>query len=186
MDAGLEASYDTFPRIEEEFGRALDESLDPRGPDVVYEVAASLGLPAGAVALDVGCGAGDILGALKKAVGTAIRDALAAQGTPGIVLCHLSHAYADGASLYFTFIAAARHGAEIAQWDAVKRAASEAIVASGGTITHHHSVGRDHAPWYRREVPGLFLEGLGAAKDVVDPAGIMNPGKLLPPSAAGV
>jgi len=122
------------------------------------------------------------LGALKKAVGTAIRDALAAQGTPGIVLCHLSHAYADGASLYFTFIAAARHGAEIAQWDAVKRAASEAIVASGGTITHHHAVGRDHAPYMEAEVGQTGLDVLRAVKERLDPTGIMNPGKLLTPS----
>jgi alkyldihydroxyacetonephosphate synthase len=122
------------------------------------------------------------LGALKEAVGTAIRDSLAAQGTPGIVLCHLSHAYADGASLYFTFIAAARHGEEIAQWEAVKRAACEAIVASGGTITHHHAVGRDHAPYMEAEVGRTGLDVLRAVKERLDPTGVMNPGKLLPPS----
>jgi len=120
------------------------------------------------------------LGTLKEAVGTAIRESLAAQGTPGIVLCHLSHAYADGASLYFTFIAAARHGEEIAQWDAVKRAASEAIVASGGTITHHHAVGRDHAPYMEAEVGQTGLDVLRAVKERLDPTGIMNPEKLLP------
>ncbi len=120
------------------------------------------------------------LGELHTAVGTAIRDTLAAQGTPGIVMCHLSHAYADGASLYFTFIARARRGEEVEQWRAVKRAACEAIVATGGTITHHHAVGRDHAPYMEAEVGETGLEVLRAVKERLDPAGIMNPGKLIP------
>jgi alkyldihydroxyacetonephosphate synthase len=119
------------------------------------------------------------LGELHAAVGTAIREALAAQGTPGLVFCHLSHAYADGASLYFTYIARARHGEEVEQWRRVKQAASEAIVAAGATITHHHAVGRDHAPYMEAEVGGTGLEVLRAVKDQLDPTGIMNPGKLL-------
>ena len=118
------------------------------------------------------------LAGLHEAVGTAIRDSLAGQGTPGLAFCHLSHAYADGASLYFTFISRALAGAEIEQWQAVKRAASEAIVAAGGTITHHHAVGRDHAPYMEAEVGGLGLDALRALKSQLDPAGIMNPGKL--------
>jgi len=120
------------------------------------------------------------LAELRAAVGTAIRDSLAGQGTPGLVFCHLSHAYADGASLYFTFISRARHGEEIEQWQAVKRAASEAIVAHGGTITHHHAVGRDHAPYMEAEVGETGLGVLRAVKDQLDPTGIMNPGKLIP------
>ena len=120
------------------------------------------------------------LGELHSAVGEAIRGALAAQGTPGIVWCHLSHAYADGASLYFTFIARRRAGEEIEQWRQVKQAACEAIVAHGGTITHHHAVGRDHAPYMRAEVGETGLDVLRAVKERLDPAGIMNPGKLLP------
>jgi alkyldihydroxyacetonephosphate synthase len=116
---------------------------------------------------------------LHAAVGAAIRDSLAAQGTPGLVFCHLSHAYADGASLYFTFISRARHGEEIEQWQQVKAAASEAIVANGGTITHHHAVGRDHAPYMEAEVGRMGLDVLRAVKDQLDPAGIMNPGKLI-------
>ena len=119
-------------------------------------------------------------GELHAAVGDAIRNSLAAQATPGLVFCHLSHAYADGASLYFTFISRARRGDELEQWAMVKRAASEAIVAHGGTITHHHAVGRDHAPYMEAEVGGTGLDLLRAAKDRLDPAGIMNPGKLLP------
>ncbi|HEV2727997.1 MAG TPA: FAD-binding oxidoreductase, partial [Solirubrobacterales bacterium] len=124
-------------------------------------------------------------GELHEAVGEAIHSALGAQGTPGLVFCHLSHAYADGASLYFTFISRARRDAELEQWAAVKRAACEAIVAHGGTITHHHAVGRDHRPWYLREVPELLTAALQATKAELDPAGIMNPGVLLPPGAAG-
>jgi alkyldihydroxyacetonephosphate synthase len=120
------------------------------------------------------------LGELHRAVGAAIRGSLDAQGTPGLVFCHLSHAYADGASLYFTFISRARRGEEIAQWQEVKRAACEAIVAHGGTITHHHAVGRDHAPYMEAEVGGLGLDVLRAAKERLDPTNIMNPGKLLP------
>ncbi|MBS1886938.1 MAG: FAD-binding oxidoreductase [Actinobacteria bacterium] len=119
------------------------------------------------------------LGELHRAVGAAIADALAGQGTPGLVFCHLSHAYPDGASLYFTFISRARRGAELEQWAAVKRAASEAIVAGGGTITHHHAVGRDHAPYMEAEVGQTGLEVLRAVKERLDPTGIMNPGKLL-------
>ena len=118
------------------------------------------------------------LGELHEAVGTAISDSLSAQGTPGLVFCHLSHAYPDGASLYFTFISRALQGDEIEQWRAVKRAASEAIVATGGTITHHHAVGRDHAPYMEAEIGTTGLDILGTVKDQLDPTGIMNPGKL--------
>jgi alkyldihydroxyacetonephosphate synthase len=120
------------------------------------------------------------LGELHDEVRAAIGAALAAQGTPGLVMCHLSHAYPDGASLYFTFIAARRRGAEFEQWRSAKAAASEAIIEVGGTITHHHGVGRDHAPYMRAEIGDLGVETLRAVKDRLDPAGIMNPGKLLP------
>jgi alkyldihydroxyacetonephosphate synthase len=119
------------------------------------------------------------LAELHDAVAAAISGSLSAQGTPGLVFCHLSHAYADGASLYFTFISRARHGAEVEQWQAVKRAAGEAIVAGGATITHHHAVGRDHAPYMEAEVGRTGLDLLRAVKDELDPAGILNPGKLL-------
>jgi len=117
---------------------------------------------------------------LHTAVGAAIRATLQEQGTPGLVFCHLSHAYADGASLYFTFISRARRGAELEQWRAVKQAASEAIVAHGGTITHHHAIGRDHASYMEADVGQAGRDVLRAVKDQLDPTGIMNPGKLLP------
>jgi alkyldihydroxyacetonephosphate synthase len=116
---------------------------------------------------------------LHRAVGEAIAAALQAQGTPGLVMCHVSHLYETGASLYFTFIARQREGDEIGQWQAVKQAASRAIVDGGGTITHHHAVGRDHAPWMEEEVGRAGVATLRALKAELDPAGIMNPGKLL-------
>jgi alkyldihydroxyacetonephosphate synthase len=116
--------------------------------------------------------------ALHDRVAGAIADALGACGTPGLVMCHVSHLYETGASLYFTFIAQQRRDDEIAQWRAVKDAASSAIVSGGGTITHHHAVGRDHAPWMRQEVGESGLAALSAVKAELDPSGIMNPGKL--------
>jgi alkyldihydroxyacetonephosphate synthase len=120
------------------------------------------------------------LGELYDAVRAAIGAALATQGTPGITMCHLSHAYGDGASLYFTFLARRRPGAELEQWRGVKAAACQAIVEAGGTITHHHGVGRDHLPYMRAEIGERGIETLQAVKERLDPAGIMNPGKLIP------
>jgi len=113
-------------------------------------------------------------------VRSALLAAMEAQGYPGIVMCHISHVYRDGASLYFTFLSARKPGEELEQWRAVKGAACDAIVAAEATITHHHAVGRDHAPYMRAEVGELGLEALRALKDRLDPNGIMNPGKLLP------
>ena len=94
-------------------------------------------------------------------------------------MCHVSHLYETGASLYFTLLAAQREGGEVAQWQALKRAASEAIALHGGTITHHHGVARDHVPWIAGEVGEQGVGALRALKEQLDPAGIMNPGKLL-------
>jgi alkyldihydroxyacetonephosphate synthase len=120
------------------------------------------------------------LQALHRRVGTAIEQALRACGTPGMVMCHVSHLYETGASLYFTLIARQLRDEEIAQWQAVKTAASAAIVDGGGTITHHHAVGRDHAQWLEREIGREGVRALRALKAELDPAGIMNPGKFLP------
>jgi alkyldihydroxyacetonephosphate synthase len=119
------------------------------------------------------------VGRLHGVVARAIADALRVCGTPGLVMCHVSHLYETGASLYFTFIAARRYDDEIGQWRTVKEAASGAIVRGGGTITHHHAVGRDHAPWMGQEVGDSGLAALRALKAELDPKGIMNPGKLL-------
>ena len=112
-------------------------------------------------------------------VAAAISTALSGQGTPGLVMCHVSHVYETGASLYYTLLARQREGQEIAQWQAVKQAAGDAIRASGATITHHHAVGRDHARWVPGEVSPGGIAVLRAAKEELDPTGIMNPGKLL-------
>ncbi|MGB6513596.1 MAG: FAD-binding oxidoreductase, partial [Mycobacterium sp.] len=117
--------------------------------------------------------------ALKAAVTDALTGALAESGTPALVLCHISHVYATGASLYFTVVAGQR-GNPIEQWRAAKAAACDAIVATGGTITHHHAVGADHRPWMRDEVGQLGVHVLRAVKSTLDPAGILNPGKLIP------
>ena len=116
---------------------------------------------------------------LKAAVTQALTTALAESGTPALVLCHISHVYATGACLYFTIVAGQR-GNPIEQWRAAKTAASDAIVAAGATITHHHAVGADHRPWMSDEVGDLGVQVLRAVKATLDPAGILNPGKLIP------
>ena len=109
----------------------------------------------------------------------ALTTSLAESGTPALVLCHISHVYPTGASLYFTVVAGQR-GDVAEQWRAAKVAACEAITRVGATITHHHAVGADHRPWMTAEVGELGVKVLHAVKQVVDPAGILNPGKLIP------
>ncbi|MFC9997064.1 FAD-binding oxidoreductase [Nocardia sp. NPDC127526] len=116
---------------------------------------------------------------LKAKVTAALTDSLTAQGTPALVMCHISHTYATGASLYFTVVAKQADDA-LAQWAQAKRAAGDAIVAAGGTITHHHAVGADHRPWMTEEIGDLGVRVLRAVKQAVDPTGILNPGKLIP------
>lgn len=96
-----------------------------------------------------------------------------------VVTCRLTHVYPDGAAPYFTVLAPGKPGSAVAMWDEIKAAASEAILAAGGTITHHHAVGRDHRPWYDQERPELFAAALRGAKGALDPRGIMNPGVLV-------
>jgi alkyldihydroxyacetonephosphate synthase len=114
---------------------------------------------------------------------TAVRDALttslAGLGTPPLVLCHLSHVYPSGASLYFTVVAAQADD-PVAQWGVAKAAAGDAIAASGATISHHHGVGRDHIPWYGAEIGAQGVEALRAVKYALDPENVLNPGILLP------
>ena len=95
------------------------------------------------------------------------------------MLCHISHVYPTGASLYFTVVAGQR-GNAIEQWRKAKAAASDAMMRTGATITHHHAVGADHRPWMRDEVGDLGVAVLRAVKATLDPAGILNPGKLIP------
>jgi len=103
---------------------------------------------------------------------------LSAQGTPALIGCHISHIYPTGASLYVTVMA--RQAVDpVAQWTTAKRAAIDTILTSGATITHHHAVGTDHAPYLEAEVGARGVAALRAVKAELDPAGIMNPGKLL-------
>jgi alkyldihydroxyacetonephosphate synthase len=123
------------------------------------------------------------LPALKRAVTAALTETLTAIGTKPIVLCHISHVYPAGASLYFTVVAALTDDPQT-QWARAKDAASRAIGETHGTITHHHAVGRDHRPYLEAEIGGLGVEVLRAVKRVLDPTGIMNPGALVTPAAA--
>lgn len=116
---------------------------------------------------------------LHQAITHDVRDALRRVAGKGSLSCRFTHVYPDGPAPYYTFLAPAKRGGELAQWAEIKSAASEALARAGGTITHHHGVGRTHRPWYEREAPALFLGMLRAAKREVDPAGIMNPGCLL-------
>jgi alkyldihydroxyacetonephosphate synthase len=119
---------------------------------------------------------------LHTAVMTATTETMRAVGAwPGLVTCRFTHVYPDGPAPYFTVVAAGAEevAARLAQWEAIKGAASEAILAAGGTITHHHAVGRDHRRWYDRQRPDPFAATLAAAKRAVDPAGVLNPGVLI-------
>jgi alkyldihydroxyacetonephosphate synthase len=102
-------------------------------------------------------------------------------GGEGQIFCRFTHVYPDGPAPYFTVLAPARRGEEIEQWAAIKRAVSDALIAEGATITHHHAVGRDHRPWYDMQRPAPFAAALSGAKAVLDPQGIMNPGVLIDP-----
>jgi alkyldihydroxyacetonephosphate synthase len=102
-------------------------------------------------------------------------------GSP-VLGCRFTHVYPDGPAAYYTVICPAKRGGEVEQWDEVKAAVSEAVISAGGTITHHHAVGRDHRPWYDRQRPEPFAQALRAAKRALDPAGVLNPGVLIDPA----
>jgi alkyldihydroxyacetonephosphate synthase len=114
---------------------------------------------------------------MTEALRSAIRDT---DGGPGYVMTHVSHVYEWGASLYSTFLGRQVRGEEEQQWWAIKRATTDAILGAGGTLSHHHGIGRDHASWLEREVGPLGVEAFRAVKRTLDPAGILNPGILLP------
>ena len=113
-----------------------------------------------------------------RAVTDALTATLTADGTKPVVMCHVSHVYPSGASLYFTVVAALTAD-PAPQWQRAKDAASRAIGAAGGTITHHHAVGRDHRPYLEDEIGPLGVAVLRAVKETLDPTGIMNPGVLV-------
>jgi alkyldihydroxyacetonephosphate synthase len=119
------------------------------------------------------------LEALHARVGEVLREAL--DGASPIVACHVSHLYAAGASLYFTVLGRRSADDPVGQWSAAKAAVMDALTGAGATLTHHHAVGADHAPWLAAEVGDLGVEVLRAVKARLDPVGVLNPGKLLPP-----
>ena len=118
----------------------------------------------------------DFYHAIRDTTAQAIRDVT---GQEGAVSCRFSHAYPDGPAPYFAFHGAGRKGAMLEQWRAIKAAASDALIREGGTITHHHAVGRDHQKWYEQQRPALFGDVLGDAKARLDPKGILNPGVIV-------
>ncbi|MDX3503771.1 FAD-linked oxidase C-terminal domain-containing protein [Streptomyces sp. ATCC51928] len=118
--------------------------------------------------------------AVHRDVGAAVR---AATGAEALINCRFTHVYPDGPAPYFTVIAPGRRGSEVAMWDAIKAAAMHTLGEHRATVTHHHAVGRDHRPGYDRQRPEPFALALRAAKQALDPAGILNPGVLF--DAAG-
>ncbi|MDE2494291.1 MAG: FAD-binding oxidoreductase [Alphaproteobacteria bacterium] len=123
---------------------------------------------------------GVLYAATRAALETAIQQAVPREDAKGIVMCHVSHSYTDGASLYFTYIFPRTLDGDVVQWKTIKKAATDAIVANGGTVSHHHGVGEDHLPWIAQEKGTLGIDVLRAVKAALDPKGILNPGKLLP------
>jgi alkyldihydroxyacetonephosphate synthase len=117
----------------------------------------------------------EFVAGVRERAGIALKEVYGA----GTITCRLTHVYPDGAAPYFTLLAPARRGSELEQWAEVKAAAADAVIDSGGTITHHHAVGRDHRPWYDRQRPEPFAQALRAAKAAVDPGALLNPGVLV-------
>jgi alkyldihydroxyacetonephosphate synthase len=114
---------------------------------------------------------------LHAAIHDALREAL---GERSVVMAHLSHSYTDGGSIYYTFLAPQEQGGEIAQWERVKAAATDAIVRAGGALSHHHGIGSEHRAWMREYLGEQGSEWLSRIKQTLDPQGVLNPGKLIP------
>lgn len=122
----------------------------------------------------------EVMETARRAVAEASGGKADGRGSPRIS-CRFTHVYPDGPAPYYTVLAPARRGAEVAQWDEIKAAVSDTVIDAGGTITHHHAVGRDHRPWYDRQRPGPFADALRAAKSELDPKSVLNPGVLIDP-----
>jgi alkyldihydroxyacetonephosphate synthase len=188
MIAGWEGSSEAVRRSAALTRRLLrsagGEPVDGAGPDwaagrfaAPYLRDALLDAGALVETLETACFWSGVPG-LYASVRQALVEALGSSGTPPVVLCHISHVYPSGASLYFT-VACAQAEDPLTQWRRAKAAASDAILAAGGTITHHHGIGTEHRPWYHRQLGEFPLAALRAVKRELDPAGILNPGVLL-------
>ena len=126
---------------------------------------------------------GRVMETATEAIAAACGAPPGGPGSPRLS-CRFTHVYPDGPAPYFTVLAPARRGGEVAQWAEIKAAVSDTVIDAGGTITHHHAVGREHRPWYDRQRPEPFADALRAAKGALDPAGILNPGVLIDPLGA--
>jgi alkyldihydroxyacetonephosphate synthase len=122
----------------------------------------------------------EVMETARLAVAEASGGPAEGPGSPRIS-CRFTHVYPDGPAPYYTVLAKARRGDEVAQWDEIKAAVSDTLIDAGGTITHHHAVGRDHRPWYDQQRPGRFADALRAAKLELDPKAVLNPGVLIDP-----
>ncbi len=122
----------------------------------------------------------EVMETASRAVAEASGEQAEGPGSPRIS-CRFTHVYPDGPAPYYTVLAKARRGDEVAQWDEIKAAVSETVIDAGGTITHHHAIGRDHRPWYDRQRPDRFADALRAAKRELDPSAVLNPGVLIDP-----
>lgn len=120
--------------------------------------------------------------AFHRAITEVGTDAIMRVCGAGALACRFTHVYPDGPAPYYTVFALGRKGSQVQQWDEIKAAVSDALIAHGGTITHHHAVGRDHRPWYDRQRPDTFARALRAAKAELDPAALLNPGVLIDPA----
>lgn len=173
------ASYKiTLPDAGAEAGDAAADRWRKSFLDAPYLVSSMVSLGVIADTFETAC-TWDRFEAMHRAIIRDVRAAMKEVAGKGMISCRFTHVYPDGPAPYFTFLAPAKRGSELAQWAEIKAAASEAIAAHGGTITHHHAVGRMHRPYYDRQRPALFGEVLGAAKRALDPKGVMNPGVLI-------
>ena len=118
----------------------------------------------------------------RAVVGTMVEEMRRLCGS-GRISCRFTHVYPDGPAPYYTFLCPVRAGSEVETWSRLKQAATDALRREGGSITHHHAIGRIHRPWYAEQVPKLHQQALRAVRSTLDPQGIMNPGVLLPPEA---
>jgi alkyldihydroxyacetonephosphate synthase len=123
---------------------------------------------------------GRVAESARRAIAAACGAPPDGPGSPRLS-CRFTHVYPDGPAPYYTVLCPARRGGEVEQWDEIKAAVSETVLEAGGTITHHHAVGRDHRPWYDRQRPDPFAEALRAAKRAIDPGWVLNPGVLVDP-----
>jgi alkyldihydroxyacetonephosphate synthase len=109
-----------------------------------------------------------------------IQKAIVATGVAPFAGCHISHCYHTGSSLYFTFACMENGSGDIDQYLAIKKAAQDSFIRGGGTLSHHHAVGFEHAPWLEKDISATGVRAVRAIKDGLDPGGVMNPGKILP------